>query len=176
MHGRHRELVGLLVEGHGGHHRQIAPRVVVAIEEAELLLAVRRVVGGVEVDGNPRGAPFSRRRWVSITVSASTCARSRNSHQLTAFSNRDRVGCDARARQSPLSMSGSRQSAFLDADRVHETVQIVANRMARAAGVVAACDGAHLDRGALRDLGRSIRIRRVARSHAARYRTCATRA
>ncbi len=41
--------------------------------------------------------PFSRRRWVSITVSASTCARSRNSHQLTAFSNRDRVGCEARA-------------------------------------------------------------------------------
>ena len=50
QHRGHRELLGLVVEGHRRHDRQVAPRVVVAVEERELLLAVGRVVGGVQVD------------------------------------------------------------------------------------------------------------------------------
>jgi len=49
-------LLGLGVEGHRGHHRQIAPRVVVAVEEGELLLPVGGIVGGIQVD---RDAPGS---------------------------------------------------------------------------------------------------------------------
>ena len=45
----------LVAEGHRGHDRQIAPGVVVAIEEGELLLAAGRVVGRIEVDRDARG-------------------------------------------------------------------------------------------------------------------------
>jgi hypothetical protein len=45
-----------------------------------------------------RGArPLSRRRWCAMTVSASTCPIVSNSRHPTAFSNRESVGCEARA-------------------------------------------------------------------------------
>ena len=43
-------LFRLVVEGHEPEQRQIARRVVVPVEERELLLAVGGVVGGIEVD------------------------------------------------------------------------------------------------------------------------------
>jgi len=49
---RHQVLHRLGAEGHRGHERQIAPRVVVAIEEGELLLPVGRIVGRIEVEGD----------------------------------------------------------------------------------------------------------------------------
>ena len=55
QHGGHRILVGLGVERHRGHRRQIAPRVVVAVEEGELLLPVGGIVGGIEVDRDAAG-------------------------------------------------------------------------------------------------------------------------
>ena len=55
--------------------------------------------------------PLSRRRWVSITVSASTCAMSRNAAHPTAFSNRDKVGCEAKA--APVIGSRSTSSLWI---------------------------------------------------------------
>jgi hypothetical protein len=43
-------LDGLGIERHRGDQRQIAPRVVVAVEEGQLLLPVGRVVGRIEID------------------------------------------------------------------------------------------------------------------------------
>src|SRR2546425_1029389 len=54
-YGRHGKLFGFVVEGHRGHDRQVAPRVVVPVEERELLLTVRGIVGGIEVDRDSRG-------------------------------------------------------------------------------------------------------------------------
>ena len=53
----HCKLGRLVVERHGGHHRQVAPHIVVTVEECELLLAVSGVVGGIQVDRDPGGAP-----------------------------------------------------------------------------------------------------------------------
>ena len=59
-------LIRLLVEGQEPGHRQIAPGVVVAVEKSQLLGAVRRIVGGVQIDRNPLGlalqAPIDDRR------------------------------------------------------------------------------------------------------------------
>jgi len=41
-----------VVEGQVSHDRQVAPAVVVAVEEGELLLPVGRVLRGIEVDGD----------------------------------------------------------------------------------------------------------------------------
>ncbi len=50
-------LRGLVIEGHKRQQRQIAPRVVVPIEERELLGAMRGVIGGIEIDRDaPRAA------------------------------------------------------------------------------------------------------------------------
>ena len=46
-------LLGLGVEGDEGQKRQIAPRVVVAVEQSKLLTAVRRILGRVEIDRDP---------------------------------------------------------------------------------------------------------------------------
>ena len=50
--GRDQVLRPLAVEGERPNHGQVAPGVVVAVEEGELLLAVGRVVRGVQVDGD----------------------------------------------------------------------------------------------------------------------------
>ncbi len=50
--GGHEILAWFAVEGQGGDQRQVAPRVVVPVEEGELLLAVGGVVGGVHLDGD----------------------------------------------------------------------------------------------------------------------------
>jgi len=42
--------------------------------------------------------PRSRRRWCSMTVSARAWPLAISARRLTAFWNRDRVGCDARGR------------------------------------------------------------------------------
>src|SRR6266704_2522512 len=57
QHRGHRELHGFVVERHGGDQRQIAPGVVVAVEERKLLLAVGGVVGGIQIDRDPPDAP-----------------------------------------------------------------------------------------------------------------------
>jgi hypothetical protein len=55
-HDARQVLNRLGVEGQGRDQRQIARRVVVAVEETELLLAVRRIVGRVQVERDPPGA------------------------------------------------------------------------------------------------------------------------
>jgi hypothetical protein len=57
QHRRYGKLLRLVVEAHRRHDRQVAPGVVVAVEERELLLAVGGVVGRIEIDRDPRGAP-----------------------------------------------------------------------------------------------------------------------
>ena len=47
---RHEVLGPLGVEGERAHEGQVAPRIVVAVEEAQLLLPVRGIVRGVEID------------------------------------------------------------------------------------------------------------------------------
>jgi hypothetical protein len=49
-------LLGFGVEGHEAQQRQVAPGVVMAVEEGELLLPVRGIVGGIEVDGDQPSA------------------------------------------------------------------------------------------------------------------------
>ena len=44
-----------MVEGQEAHHGQVAPAVVVAVEEGELLLPVGGILRGVEVDGDVTG-------------------------------------------------------------------------------------------------------------------------
>ncbi len=51
-------LLGFVVEGEERQQWQIAPAVVVPVEEGELLRAVGRVVGGVEIDRDPPGSPM----------------------------------------------------------------------------------------------------------------------
>src|SRR5450631_1154578 len=46
-------LLGLLIEAQEPAYRQVAPRVVVAIEERELLSPMRRIVRGVKVNRDP---------------------------------------------------------------------------------------------------------------------------
>ena len=46
----------LVVEGQRGEQRQIAVRVVVPVEERELLLPVRGIVGVIQIDGDAAGA------------------------------------------------------------------------------------------------------------------------
>ena len=58
QHGGDGILLRLVAEGHRGDDRQIAPGVVVAIEEGQLLLAVGRIVGRIEVDRDARGPAF----------------------------------------------------------------------------------------------------------------------
>ena len=55
QHGGDGILLRLGAEGHRGDDRQMAPGVVVAIEEGKLLLAVGRVVGRIEVERNGLG-------------------------------------------------------------------------------------------------------------------------
>jgi hypothetical protein len=63
--GRDEELVALVVEGHGGEQRQIAPGVVEAVEERELLVTA-----------------FSKRESVGCDPSASPVSGSRPSTTL----------------------------------------------------------------------------------------------
>src|ERR1035441_2564898 len=49
-------LFHLLIKGEKTNHRQVTVAIVVAIEKGELLLAVRGVVGGIQIDGDPTGA------------------------------------------------------------------------------------------------------------------------
>jgi hypothetical protein len=53
--GEDQVLLGLVVEGHEAQQGQVTPGGVVAVEEGELLLPMRRVVGGIDVDGDPSG-------------------------------------------------------------------------------------------------------------------------
>jgi len=50
--GGHKMLRPLAVEGEHSHERQVAPTGVMAVEEGELLLPVRGILRGVEVDGD----------------------------------------------------------------------------------------------------------------------------
>src|SRR5206468_1925763 len=51
-------LLGFVVEGEERQERQIAPAVVMAVEEGELLRAVRRVIGRIEIDRDAPGPPM----------------------------------------------------------------------------------------------------------------------
>ena len=55
QHGGDGILLRLVAESHRGDDRQIAPGVVVAIEEGQLLLVVGRVVGRIEIDRDAGG-------------------------------------------------------------------------------------------------------------------------
>ena len=103
-------LLGLVVEGQKGQQREIAPAVVVPVEERELLRAVGRIIGRVEIDRDAPGAPMeplpmaldhARGEFAAHRVEL---VRSRRS-----FSNREIVGCEASASPS----IGSRPSRSL---------------------------------------------------------------
>ncbi len=61
-------LLRLLVEGQKPHHRQVAVGVIVPIKKAQLLSAMRGIVGGIQIDGDqtratvqPLTMPFDHR-------------------------------------------------------------------------------------------------------------------
>src|SRR5438093_6038819 len=83
--------------------------VVVPVEEAELLLAVRRIVGGVEVDRDPRGPALESPAMVLDHGVGQDVPIAINSRRPTAFSKRESVGCEARAGPA----IGSRPTASL---------------------------------------------------------------
>jgi hypothetical protein len=61
----------LLVKGQRAHQRQIAPVIVEAIEEGELLRAVGLVFGGIEIDRNqPDAAPAAAMPGIMVSASA----------------------------------------------------------------------------------------------------------
>ena len=98
QHRGHQVLHPLVVERQGAHERQVAPGIVVPVEEGQLLLPVGGIVGGIEVDRDPPHRPAPRRRWwLAMTVSARASPKAYNSPRRTAFSNRDSVGCEPRA-------------------------------------------------------------------------------
>ena len=89
--------------------RQVAPGIVVPIEEAELLLPVGGIVGRIQVDGDAAGAaPEPRVMVLDHQVGQARPARY-SAGRPTAFSKRDRVACEASARPS----RGSRSSSSL---------------------------------------------------------------
>ena len=49
-------LFGFVVEADKTHHRQVAPGVVVSVEERQLLRAVRGIVGRIQIEGDTIGA------------------------------------------------------------------------------------------------------------------------
>jgi len=55
QHDRDQILLRLVVEGQRGHQWEIAPGVIVPVEEGECLLPMGRIVGGVQVDGDALG-------------------------------------------------------------------------------------------------------------------------
>ena len=56
QHRRYQVLLRFLIKGQKTNHWQVTVATVVAIEKGELLLAVRGVVGGIQVDGDATGA------------------------------------------------------------------------------------------------------------------------
>src|ERR1700733_461184 len=48
---------GFVVEANEAHHRQVAPAVVVSVEEGQLLCAMSWIVGRIQVDGDATGVP-----------------------------------------------------------------------------------------------------------------------
>ena len=56
QHGRHQILLRLLVKAQKTYHRQIAVSVIVAIEEGQLLGAVGRIVGRIQIDRDTSGS------------------------------------------------------------------------------------------------------------------------
>ena len=55
--GRAEILLGFVVEGEKREQGQVTPAVIVPVEEGELLGAMGRVIGGVEIDRDPAGPP-----------------------------------------------------------------------------------------------------------------------
>jgi len=70
QHSRTQILFGFVVEADEAHHRQVAPRVVVRVEERQLLRAVRWVVGRVEIDGDAARVPAQPLGMTLVTRSA----------------------------------------------------------------------------------------------------------
>jgi hypothetical protein len=85
-----------VVKREKSRNRQITPAVVVGVEERQLLRAVRWVIGRIQIDGNVAN-PAAESPTMSITYSASASPIRYKSDRRTAFSNRESVGCEARA-------------------------------------------------------------------------------
>jgi len=56
QHDRDQILFRFVVEGQCGHQRQVAPGVVVAVEEGQRLLPVCGIIGGIQIDRDPLSA------------------------------------------------------------------------------------------------------------------------
>src|SRR5207237_4673691 len=79
---RHQVLLRLPIKGEKTNHRQVTVAIVVAVEKSELLLAVRGVVGGIQIDGDATGATMQ-----TLTMSCNDTVRQRFRHaqQLLAI-------------------------------------------------------------------------------------------
>ena len=78
-----------------------SPTVVVPVEERELLRAMRPVVGRVQIDRDPPPPPPQAAPMPLMTLAANSRAIRYSPARPTSFSNREIVGCEAGARQSP---------------------------------------------------------------------------
>src|SRR3989454_11143932 len=67
-------LLALVIKGDERQQGQIAPRVIVPVEERELLRAVGRVVGRIEVDRDVAGAAMDRERVAGKSAGAAATA------------------------------------------------------------------------------------------------------
>ena len=92
---RHEVLPRLAVKGQAGDERQIAPVIIEAIEEGELLRAVGLVFGDIEIDRNeadaapPSAMPRNHRVGERVPIASSI-------RGAAVCSKREMVGCDAK--------------------------------------------------------------------------------
>src|SRR5260370_38772724 len=79
---REQVLFHLGVEGEETDHRQITVAIVVAIEKGELLLAVCRIVRGIQIDGDSAGTAMQP---VAMTLDDASCQGLTQAKQLLAI-------------------------------------------------------------------------------------------
>ena len=130
QHRRHQVLLRLLIKGEKTNHRQVTVAIVVAIEKGELLLAVRGVVGGIHIDGDPTGATMQ-----TLTMAFNDTVRQRFRHAQQFLAIRSIF----KTRQSRL------RSQVLAGDGIPTDQQLVdriARQPCRIVGVfISQCDG-----------------------------------
>ena len=115
MPGRNRDRaqipVGVAIEGQESQQRQVAPTVVVAVEERQLLGAMRAVVGRVQVDDDPSRPAVEPPAWCPMMRVASSPPIRYSAVRVARLSNREIVGCEAAGTRA----TGSRPiSSFWD--------------------------------------------------------------
>jgi hypothetical protein len=93
-------LFHLAVEGEETDGRQITVAIVIAIKKGELLLAVCRIVRGIQIDGDSAGTAMQPFAMALDDAVGQGLAQAKQFLAIGAFSKRDNVGCEAKSSPS----------------------------------------------------------------------------